>query len=349
MEKHNMIMVDSRIQYQIGNQKGNIKNLYYLYGKVAVHAYPRKGRIDVFIHERVNVDKRDIKKYNIIPNPNCISNPRDKYALRANMNHEQIIAMLSRASIKELGKKNRPKVTLTKTETAALFKTLGNKYGLIDHVNPGEGKGHDYYYIGKVGSKKALFKACSRVNWMCLYFDKPEKALISNNGFTCEQVQSSDESYDYKARIERDEFEKILHIIQTYLGRRIQIPDSEEKQIEQASVMPMEQLRIVATMREKATPEKRESSMIQYKRDNYISELAKREAKGICQLCGKEAPFNTMDGKPYLESHHIVWLSEGGSDTIDNTVAVCPNCHRKLHYLNDKRDVEYLKTLKQSW
>ena len=102
-------------------------------------------------------------------------------------------------------------------------------------------------------------------------------------------------------------------------------------------------------MRKNATPEKRASAIIQYKRDNYISELAKREAKGICQLCGKQAPFNTTDGKPYLESHHIVWLSEGGSDTIDNTVAVCPNCHRKLHYLNDKRDVEYLKTLKQSW
>ena len=58
-------------------------------------------------------------------------------------------------------------------------------------------------------------------------------------------LQSSDNRYDYKARIEKDEFEKVLLIIQTYLGCRIQISDSEEKQIEQASNMPMEQLRIV--------------------------------------------------------------------------------------------------------
>ncbi|MBP3810226.1 MAG: HNH endonuclease [Clostridiales bacterium] len=81
--------------------------------------------------------------------------------------------------------------------------------------------------------------------------------------------------------------------------------------------------------------------------DPYIAELAKREANGICQLCGNEAPFVTVDGKPYLESHHIVWLSGGGADTIENTVAVCPNCHRKLHYLNSEEDVEFLKSLKQ--
>ena len=62
-------------------------------------------------------------------------------------------------------------------------------------------------------------------------------------------------------------------------------------------------------MRKNATPEKRASAIIQYKRDNYISEFAKREAKGICQFFGKQAPFNTMDGKSYLEPHNIVWLS----------------------------------------
>ena len=43
--------------------------------------------------------------------------------------------------------------------------------------------------------------------------------------------------------------------------------------------------------------------------------------------------------KPYLESHHIIWLSEGGSDTLDNTAALCPNCHKKMHVVNDPKDV----------
>lgn len=47
----------------------------------------------------------------------------------------------------------------------------------------------------------------------------------------------------------------------------------------------------------------------------------------------------------YLETHHIVWVSQGGSDTMDNTVALCPNCHRKMHVLNLKEDKEYLKAV----
>jgi hypothetical protein len=127
----------------------------------------------------------------------------------------------------------------------------------------------------------------------------------------------------------------------------VKIPDSEEEQYKQAAVLSVEQLEIVAKEHEAKDPEKREVTTNQYKRNPYIAELAKRQANGICQLCGEKAPFITADGKPYLETHHIRWLSEGGSDTIDNTVAVCPNCHRKLHILNDEKDVEYLMSLKK--
>jgi 5-methylcytosine-specific restriction enzyme A len=37
-----------------------------------------------------------------------------------------------------------------------------------------------------------------------------------------------------------------------------------------------------------------------------------------------------------------VWLAKGGEDTIANTVALCPNCHRKMHVLNRKLDKEQL-------
>lgn len=127
----------------------------------------------------------------------------------------------------------------------------------------------------------------------------------------------------------------------------IEISEDENEQIEQAARMSIEQLRSVAASRESIAPEKHMVPTQQYKRDNFIAELSKRQAKGICQLCGNPAPFITSEGKPYLESHHIVWLSEGGADTIENTAAVCPNCHRRLHYLNDENDVKKLITNKQ--
>ena len=77
----------------------------------------------------------------------------------------------------------------------------------------------------------------------------------------------------------------------------------------------------------------------------YIAEYAKKRANGICQLCGKKAPFNRPDGEPYLESHHIEWLSKGGADSIGNTVALCPNCHKKMHIVNLENDVRKLKKI----
>lgn len=81
-----------------------------------------------------------------------------------------------------------------------------------------------------------------------------------------------------------------------------------------------------------------------YYRDPIIARYAKERANGICQLCGMPAPFNDKDGNPYLECHHIIWLSDGGEDTIENTVALCPNCHKRMHVLNEKIAVKLLKS-----
>jgi hypothetical protein len=73
-------------------------------------------------------------------------------------------------------------------------------------------------------------------------------------------------------------------------------------------------------------------------RDSYVAASAKKLADGVCDLCKKEAPFLSANNEPYLESHHIDWLSHGGADLIDNVVALCPNCHRKMHIRNDEAD-----------
>lgn len=86
----------------------------------------------------------------------------------------------------------------------------------------------------------------------------------------------------------------------------------------------------------------------QYERDPYVSKYAKQQANGFCDLCKQKAPFMRPDGEPYLESHHIVWLSRGGPDSIENTVALCPNCHRKMHVLDAESDRDYLRKVKQN-
>lgn len=72
---------------------------------------------------------------------------------------------------------------------------------------------------------------------------------------------------------------------------------------------------------------------IAYKRNaDVVAEVLER-ASGICERCGMDAPFvRVLDGTPYLEVHHKIRLADGGEDTIENAIAVCPNCHRELHY-----------------
>ena len=70
-----------------------------------------------------------------------------------------------------------------------------------------------------------------------------------------------------------------------------------------------------------------------FKRNPYVVAEVLHRAAGVCGSCLKAAPFTRKkDGAPYLEVHHRRQLAHGGEDTVANAIAVCPNCHRELHY-----------------
>lgn len=69
-----------------------------------------------------------------------------------------------------------------------------------------------------------------------------------------------------------------------------------------------------------------------YERSSKVKAWVLKRAKGTCECCDSPAPFTTADDRPFLEVHHLIRLVDGGSDTPDNCVAVCPNCHRQLHF-----------------
>ena len=70
-------------------------------------------------------------------------------------------------------------------------------------------------------------------------------------------------------------------------------------------------------------------------RDPKVKAWIIQNAKRCCEYC-KELAFIQENERIYLEVHHLRPLAEGGSDRISNTVAVCANCHRKLHYAKNK-------------
>lgn len=84
-------------------------------------------------------------------------------------------------------------------------------------------------------------------------------------------------------------------------------------------------------------PEQQATTAYSYCRDPAVCAYVLDRAKGLCEACGMPAPFTKADGEPFLEVHHVVHLAEGGPDTIDNAIASCPNCHRRLHHSDDRQ------------
>jgi 5-methylcytosine-specific restriction protein A len=78
-------------------------------------------------------------------------------------------------------------------------------------------------------------------------------------------------------------------------------------------------------------PEKRDVCSQAYIRSPMVRSDVLVRADGKCEWCGQSG-FVMADGKIYLETHHVVPLSEDGRDTEKNVAALCPNHHREAHH-----------------
>ena len=103
-----------------------------------------------------------------------------------------------------------------------------------------------------------------------------------------------------------------------------QIPVAES----QARALRLERLRVAPRVPKRITVQT--TSFI--RNQDVIEEVLFR-ASGFCEICWSPAPFiRSSNSEPYLEVHHTVPLAQSGEDTVDNAVAICPNCHRRAHH-----------------
>lgn len=71
-----------------------------------------------------------------------------------------------------------------------------------------------------------------------------------------------------------------------------------------------------------------------YTRIQAVRREVLKRANGKCEFCGREG-FLDRHGVPFLETHHIIALSEEGPDKPTNVIALCPNDHRQAHFGKD--------------
>lgn len=73
-----------------------------------------------------------------------------------------------------------------------------------------------------------------------------------------------------------------------------------------------------------------------YKRQNYLMVQIKKYRNYKCQFCS--TTILKANGDYYIEACHIKAKSEGGKDSLDNILILCPNCHKLFDYGNREKE-----------
>jgi len=149
-------------------------------------------------------------------------------------------------------------------------------------------------------------------------------------------------SYRFVGYFACDGFEYASAPDKTGASRRVIIfhlrpaASGEEPEIEQATARlrdrSLEELRRRAIEDAVDDPERREGRRSYIERSASVRAYVLKRARGICESCDEPAPFRRSNGEPYLEPHHTRRLADGGPDHPVSVGAVCPSCHREIHY-----------------
>jgi 5-methylcytosine-specific restriction enzyme A len=189
--------------------------------------------------------------------------------------------------------------------------TKGN-LALRDHVSNGE----DVHLFEEVPKKSGYLRykgqmVCIGKDWV----DAPDTKQNMRKAILFELVplQAFDATHDGQI-IEKTAWDQVLEPESLAELRRRALADSAECRT------PIER-RALYRMRSRA-----------------VRLYVLRRAGGKCEGCGALAPFTTVDGRPYLEPHHIRRLTDGGPDDPRWVAGVCPNCHRRAHHSFDAAD-----------
>ena len=240
----------------------------------------------------------------------------------------------------------------TKTNSLVITSTPDSFYedrfkGKILHYT-GEGQTGDQRLVRQNKTLKE-----SDTNGVDVYYFK---SLVTNKYRYYGLVQLAADPYQ-EIQLDRNKMERSVWMFPLKRKEGGNWPNEDGKEVDRADQKRESKTKQLSDLelknilsRSPSAPGERLVSRKEYVRNKAVIEAALREANGICQLCDNSAPFLKKKNKkddPFLEVHHIKWLAKKGDDTLDNAVALCPNCHRRIHHLDDKKDKNKLLALKK--
>jgi len=94
------------------------------------------------------------------------------------------------------------------------------------------------------------------------------------------------------------------------------------------------------------------SDKYKYQRNPSNSAYALKRANYLCELDPSHKTFKQENSRNYVEGHHVIPMYaqedfEYSIDVPENIVALCPNCHRKVHLSDDQTKNEIVHKLYQ--
>lgn len=216
----------------------------------------------------------------------------------------------------------------------------GEQYGYTDHVDPitghlsytGEGQVGDMQMTGgnKAIANHAMEGRALHV-FEALGKGKPYRYMGEFAYSTHKVIRGPDKNGADRAVIV---FE-LLPVGSPQIEALQEEGEVATKETQQApkSLAELRQAAVDACDYQKNTTGTQASLRTVYQRSEQVKQYVLARSQGNCELCAKPAPFRRKrDGTPYLEPHHINRLSDGGLDHPKYVGAICPSCHREIHY-----------------
>jgi 5-methylcytosine-specific restriction protein A len=99
--------------------------------------------------------------------------------------------------------------------------------------------------------------------------------------------------------------------------------------------LPLRQLRELASGKSSKDQPPAVRKRTVYERSEAVRIYVLRRANGKCEACEQLASFDSNKGGPHLEPHHIARVADEGPDHPEWVAALCPNCHRRIHFGGD--------------
>jgi len=110
-------------------------------------------------------------------------------------------------------------------------------------------------------------------------------------------------------------------------------PEKVAAEVRRLSEKPLSALMATYEKAAKLPTRRKTASVATYSRSPLVAAITLKRADWKCEVAACTSPvLEGNDGKPLVEVHHLHRLADGGADDIANTVCVCPNHHRALHY-----------------